>query len=415
MRRIIVLTGATGSCKTAVATALARRLPQLSSPLPVELPRLVSLDAVQVFRGPHIGAASPSPEQLEEAPTALVACRGLDEGVSAGHLAAEATEACRRLLDAGLVPVVVGGSGLYMDWFIDGPQGSPLADPAVRARIEAEVAARPQWEHWLGKVAAASPLRAERLVRGDWVKMRRALEIVASGAAAIPEPPRTPLAERLDASVCVFNLHWPRLDHLRLVDARCEDMVAAGLLPEVLDLVVGNRVGSEWALDVPYAGPPLEPGHHVAAAIGYAQSLPFLANLVADANAGVAPKILAKALGSFVKDFQAKSRQLTRKQNRWFARDDFLWLPLAEQSPDAVAETIARLALSDLADSGGPAKMAAALEAQAADIAAGAAPWKNSPDDLAALRTYQVRPTTRDFPRRRSRSLSLAAHVAGAP
>ena len=380
-RRVLVVTGATASCKTAASSILHTLLPSSSLPTP----RVVSVDAVQVFDGPSIGAASPTQEELEATPTAGIGILPLSSLGSAGEVAAMAYDVVEKQLDAGAVPIVVGGSGLYVDWLVHGAQGDPKACPQVRKEVEQEVGDNPEWNEWVDVAAKVMPMRTSRIEPNDWVKLRRLLEIVrqvgepAAGRLDDGNAGRVSLGEALDADVRVINLYWPRMAHLRAVDARVEDMFAQGLLPEIIDLYAGSHVSPSYAgspLNLSHTGPPLTGrSHPVARAIGYAQTIPFLAEMAADPGAR-SDTGWARRLLKVVRDVQAKSRQLTRKQNRWFSNPSTLWVPLEGRPLPDVAQQVARLVVDTPRD-----EFDLLLEQQEPV-------WKASPDELAQLRTY---------------------------
>ncbi|MGE5190556.1 MAG: tRNA (adenosine(37)-N6)-dimethylallyltransferase MiaA [Gemmatimonadota bacterium] len=164
---LIVVSGPTASGKSALAIALARRFPL----------EIVSADSVQVFRGMDIGSAKPTAAEREEIPHHLIDVADPDEAYNAGRFVAEAEEAIRGIRDRGRVPLVVGGTGMYIRALRKGLDPLP-ADPAVRARLDR------RWEDEGGaalyeELERIDPDAARRIHAADRVRVVRALEIAA--------------------------------------------------------------------------------------------------------------------------------------------------------------------------------------------------------------------------------------------
>ncbi len=219
----ILLMGPTASGKTAVALELSRRFP-------VEL---ISVDSAQVFRNMDIGTAKPDAATLAEFPHQLIDLISPQEAYSAARFRADALRAMAAVTARGRVPLLVGGSMLYFKALVDGLVDLPAADPATRAAIDRDAAAR-GWPALHAELAEFDPATAARLQRGDTQRIQRALEvfrlsgrplsalIMSEGKAA---PPYRFLSVGLlpsDRSVL----------HQRIAD-RFAAMLAAGLEAEV--------------------------------------------------------------------------------------------------------------------------------------------------------------------------------------
>ncbi|MCL2346444.1 MAG: tRNA (adenosine(37)-N6)-dimethylallyltransferase MiaA [Desulfobulbus sp.] len=162
----ILLMGPTASGKTAVALALAERLP-------VEL---VSVDSAQVFRDMDIGAAKPDRATLARIPHRLIDLISPEESYSAARFCADALAALAEITAAGKIPLLVGGTMLYFRALLHGLAELPPADCALRAEIDAE-AARLGWPAMHARLAALDPATAARLHPTDSQRLQRALEI----------------------------------------------------------------------------------------------------------------------------------------------------------------------------------------------------------------------------------------------
>src|SRR5690606_25708839 len=129
---ILLLLGPTASGKSAASLALAARYP-------VEI---VSVDSALVYRGMDIGTAKPGPAELAMAPHHLGAPLVPAEAYSPARFAAAARRLCAEILARGRLPLLVGGTMLYARAFAGGLAPLPQADAAIRARLDAQAAAR---------------------------------------------------------------------------------------------------------------------------------------------------------------------------------------------------------------------------------------------------------------------------------
>ena len=162
----VLLMGPTASGKTELAVELVERGPF----------EIVSVDSAMVYRGMDIGTAKPGPEVLERAPHRLIDLLDPAEAYSAARFQADALREMAEIHAAGRVPLLVGGTMLYFHALRQGLSALPEADPAVRARLEAE-AARAGWPMLHARLAAVDPEAAERIHPNDPQRLQRALEV----------------------------------------------------------------------------------------------------------------------------------------------------------------------------------------------------------------------------------------------
>ncbi|MFO7593965.1 MAG: tRNA (adenosine(37)-N6)-dimethylallyltransferase MiaA [Pseudomonadota bacterium] len=162
----IFLMGPTASGKTDLAVELVRRLP-------VEI---ISVDSAMVYRGMDIGTAKPDAQILAEAPHRLIDILDPAQSYSAARFRADALQQMAEITAAGRIPLLVGGTMLYYRALQQGLAVLPEADPAVRARIEAE-AQELGWQALHERLAAVDPVSAERIHPNDPQRLQRALEV----------------------------------------------------------------------------------------------------------------------------------------------------------------------------------------------------------------------------------------------
>ncbi len=163
----ILLLGPTASGKTAVALHLADRFPF----------DLISVDSALVYRDMNIGTAKPDTATLARYPHALVDLISPEEHYSAARFRADALTAMAESRARGRIPLLVGGTMLYVKALLHGLSDLPQANPALRAELDAR-AASAGWPALHAELARHDPETAARLAPGDAQRIQRALEIL---------------------------------------------------------------------------------------------------------------------------------------------------------------------------------------------------------------------------------------------
>ena len=218
----ICLAGPTASGKTAAALAIARAHP-------IEI---ISVDSALVYRGMDIGTAKPSAAELASVPHHLINIRDPLQAYSAAEFVQDAQTLIRQIAARNRLPLLVGGTMLYVKALFDGIDPMPPAQPALRAAIEAE-AQQKGWPAMHAELAQVDTVTAARLAPADSQRIQRALEVYrATGLplshfharSVTPMPSTVPLIslEPLDRA-------WL---HARIAQ-RFDAMLAAGFIDEV--------------------------------------------------------------------------------------------------------------------------------------------------------------------------------------
>ena len=162
----IGLAGPTASGKTAAAMAIAQHYP-------VEI---ISVDSALVYRGMDIGTAKPTADELAAVPHHLIDIRDPLHAYSAAEFVTDATRLIEDIHARGKLPLLVGGTMLYFKALVDGLDDMPKADPAVRAVLASEAAAK-GWPALHAELAQVDPITAARLAPNDSQRISRALEV----------------------------------------------------------------------------------------------------------------------------------------------------------------------------------------------------------------------------------------------
>jgi tRNA dimethylallyltransferase len=223
---IAVLTGPTGTGKSEMALRLAAEWP-------IEI---VSVDSAQVYRGMDIGSAKPDAATRAAVPHHLLDLADPSDNYSAGQFVRDCTRAIDDIESRGRVPLLVGGTMLYLRALIAGLAQLPEASEEIRSRIDAD-AARIGWPALHARLAGVDAAAAARIHPNDAQRIQRALEVFEAGGQPISELQRTtraPLAREF-VVVALVPTDRPRL-HEALA-RRFELMMAAGFLDEVRRLL----------------------------------------------------------------------------------------------------------------------------------------------------------------------------------
>jgi tRNA dimethylallyltransferase len=225
---LIAIFGPTGVGKTAVAIEVAERLRARG-----EDPVAVSADALQVYRGLEVLTGAATPEEQQRLEHRLLSFVPITETFSAGQFAALAHAEIDAALDAGRRPIVVGGTGLYLQAALTDLELRPPPPPGVRERILAEVDEHgPEALH--AELAERAPAAAAAVDPADRTRVVRALELLEMGEEPAPAGAESRLwTAELRRPTLLCGLTMERAELYEQIDARVDAMVAAGAAGEV--------------------------------------------------------------------------------------------------------------------------------------------------------------------------------------
>ena len=280
-QRVVCVVGPTASGKTKMGVALAKRFNG----------EVVSVDSMQIYRGMAIGTAAPTPEETEGVPHHMIGVADPAESWSVSRFTQEADRCIQDILRRGKLPILVGGTGLYLDalirgnTFAAGQQGGAVRRE-LQARLAQEGAAA-----LLAELTAVDPETAARLHLRDEKRILRALEVYRETGKTISahNAETRDLPPRYDA-VWIGLQFRDRADMKTLIDRRVDAMMAAGLPEET------RRLRAAGVFDLcPTA----------AQAIGYKELFPWLDGRATRAEA--------------VEALKTATRRYANRQTTWFA------------------------------------------------------------------------------------------------
>lgn len=293
--KIVIICGPTATGKTKLGVALAKKLGG----------EVVSADSMQVYRRMAIGTARPSQEEMQGIPHHMMAVAEPWENYSVARYVEEASACVDDILARGKVPIVVGGTGQYIDALCSGRTFSAFQpESGSRARLQAQAARGGLPALW-ADLQRIDPEAASRLHPNDEKRIIRALEVWYDTGETISQHDRRTQAipPRYEALTITLT-YADRQDLYARIAQRVDRMMEQGLEQEVRDLL---------ALDLP-------PDCTALQAIGYKQ-------MVGAVTRG-------EDLAAAVAEVKLRSRQYAKRQLTWFRRDpNACWIYL-EKDPD---------------------------------------------------------------------------------
>ena len=293
--RVICVVGPTATGKTKMGVALAKRFGG----------EVVSVDSMQIYRGMTIGTAAPTAEEMDGVRHHMVAIADPAESWSVARFTEQADLCIGDILRRGKCPVLVGGTGLYLDSILSGRTFAPgHSGGEIRKSLQAELA-REGIESLYRQLREIDPETAARLPICDEKRILRALEVYReTGETLTVHDARTRLRPPKYRACTIGLTFRDRADLYARIDRRVDIMVERGLLREVEALLQTGLPETATALQ----------------AIGYKQ---FLSVYRGDTPVSEA-----------VAEVKLRSRQYAKRQLTWLRRkDDIHWL-LWEKDPD---------------------------------------------------------------------------------
>jgi tRNA dimethylallyltransferase len=223
--RIIVVYGPTGVGKTQLAIELCRTLGA----------EIIGADSVQVYRGFDIGSGKPSAAELGGVAHHLIDVLEPHEALDAMRYASLASDAIERVANAGRVPIVAGGTGLWLRALLRGLVSVPAPDPELRAELEAAFRKDPTAAR--RKLSEVDPITAERVHPNDMIRTVRALEVHAQTGQALGALREEHALGQPRYRALVIAVDLPEPHYTSAIERRTRGMLASGLVGEVKGLV----------------------------------------------------------------------------------------------------------------------------------------------------------------------------------
>ena len=300
--RLICLLGPTAVGKTEIAIQLAQRLNA----------EIISVDSRQIYRQMDIGTAKPTPEEQQAARHHLIDCVDISQPFSVAGYQSFADTAIADIQNRGNRVLLVGGAGLYFRAIVDGLFEGPGADPALRKRLEGEVA---QFgvDALHDRLRVCDPESADRIHPNNIVRVIRALEVYELTGTPMSELQQQWHPEKQRYPFIAFGLTMPRALLYRRIEQRVDVMLANGLIAEVESLLAAGYGRDTIALR----------------SFGYKELIAYLDGDCTYLEA--------------ISQLRQNTRRFAKRQLTWFRKDTRIeWLD-RESTPDIIENILGKI------------------------------------------------------------------------
>lgn len=295
----VAVVGPTCTGKTRIAIHLAKLLGG----------EIISADSRQIYKLATIGTAKPTPEELSEVPHHLVDLLPLDEEMSAGAYSTLARKVVGEVFARDSIPVIVGGSGLYIRALVDGLFEAPEVDDETRRRMRERLRSEGA-EKLLGELRDIDPKAAEGLLPQNYKRILRALEIYYSSGKQISEL-REANPDSPEFRTIQFGIHMDRKNLYRLIESRVDSMMEKGLVDEVKEIL---RRG-------------FDPNSNSLQTVGYKEVVAYVRKRI--------------TFEEMVAQIKMNTRRYAKRQMTWFRKDSrIIWIESDGKNPEVIAGEI---------------------------------------------------------------------------
>ena len=284
--RIAAIVGPTASGKTALAIELARQLDG----------EIISCDSMQIYRTMDIGTAKPSPDELAAVPHHLIDILPPDAPYSCSDYVRDAEAAIADIASRGKLPILCGGTGLYLDRLLrGGVEDCAASDENIRQELW-EIAEREGADALHQRLAELDPESAEAIHKNNVKRVIRALEVclVTGQKKSEIDKLNSEISDKYDHTVIMLAFNNRELLYDR-IDRRVDIMMEQGLVEETKALLAGEV---------------FERSQTASQAIGYKELFPYLRG--------------EATLESCVDELKRASRKYAKRQITWFSGKDYV-------------------------------------------------------------------------------------------
>jgi tRNA dimethylallyltransferase len=300
MSNVLALVGPTASGKTALSILLAEKLKA----------EIISADSRQIYKFLNIGTAKPTLADIHRVPHHFIDILNPNQEYNAAEFGQQARGKIEDLLNQGIQPIIVGGSGLYIRAIIDGFFHGPGKDSEIREQLEEE-AKKHGVEQLYEKLKQVDPISAAKMDASKVRRVIRALEIYYITGIKISEL-HAGQESRAPFEVIQFGLEWERKTLYDRINQRVDDMVTKGLVEEVRELSARGYLSGMNALNT----------------VGYKETFDFIGGKLTQ--------------GEMIRLMKQNSRHYAKRQLTWFRADKRIqWISVNEKTNwDEIVEMI---------------------------------------------------------------------------
>ncbi len=299
-RRVLAIVGPTASGKTKIGIEIAQELKT----------EIISADSRQIVRELTIGTAKPDEVELNKVKHHFINIISLNEKYDVGRFVKEAKEIINRLHSENRIPVVVGGSGLYINSLLYGIFEGPSSDDEIRLELEKELKEK-GIESLIKKLQEVDPVTYEKIDKKNPRRIIRALEVFFLTGKPISqfqkEKHQEPPFEKI-----IFGLLWDRKKLYERINHRVDQMIEQGLIEEVKEIL--NKFGENVNIALQ--------------TVGYKEVIDYLKSKI--------------TYNEMIELIKRNTRRYAKRQLTWFRKvRDINWIEInSEEELDKIAKKI---------------------------------------------------------------------------
>jgi tRNA dimethylallyltransferase len=290
-RKVIVIVGPTCSGKTRVGISLADKLRT----------EIISADSRQIYKYLSIGTAKPSDDELKKVKHHLIDCFEPDVEYNVSKFESDALEIVNRLYADGKIPVVVGGSGLYLRSLVDGLFNT--VDTDAEYREELRIIRETKSDEFLyNELKKVDPESTAKMLPQNWKRVMRALEVFHLTGEPIWKFQGS-YSRETDINFVQYGLNWERAMLYKNIERRVDKMIADGLVDEVKNVLAKGYSKNINALNT----------------VGYKEIISYLEDEI--------------TLDRAIELIKRNTRHFAKRQMTWFRKDERIkWLQITSES-----------------------------------------------------------------------------------
>ena len=287
--KLLVIVGATASGKTALGVELAKKLNG----------EIISADSMQIYEGLDITTAKPSQEEMQNIPHHLISIVKRSQNFSVAEYVELANRKIKEISSRGKLPILVGGTGLYIDSVVNGVNFTPQEDSGIRQKLLARADSEGN-QVLYQELQRLDPEASEKIHVNNTVRLVRALEVCLTSGMTFTEYKARNLPKDSPYESIILGLDYAdRQDLYDRINQRVYKMLDAGMLDEVKLAYQQGNIGT------------------ASVAIGYKELIPYLEN--------------QDSLENCIAMIQQETRRYAKRQLTWFRRNaQIQWLILSK-------------------------------------------------------------------------------------
>ncbi len=300
MNKLLIISGPTATGKTLASILVAKKFNG----------EVVNFDSLNFYSQLNIGTAKPTPEERSQVPHHLFDIASISQPLNAADFVKLAIPVINSIHGRQKLPILVGGSGFYLQALVEGMWDSPTTPAAIQARSDSlyqEQGILP----FVEILRINDPISFERLHVNDHYRIRRATEHFWTHGTPFSDAKNNfQMQHRQDWNLYHAYLDIPKEDHWKIIEKRSQSMIEQGLIEEVHQLLAQGHIGTEKPLQ----------------SIGYKETIDWIQGLY------------GKNQSAYLERLSINTRRLAKSQRTWFKKKDKVQYDIRHEQEKLMAD-----------------------------------------------------------------------------